>query len=296
VKVEKLQPEITLAVESHDILGEGSIWNAVTQELYWIDIEGGILHIFKPEKNYCQSFSLGQRIGTVVPSDNGNVILALQDGLYEFDPFTQQKVLLVATDYDSSSIRFNDGKCDSVGRLWVGTMHLEILPKVAALYKFERGTLKEMLDKITISNGICWSLDSKTMYYIDTPTSSVQAFDFDLERGLLTNGRVIIETKEEFDPPDGMTIDAEGMLWIGHWKGSCVGRWNPKNGKLISKIEVPAYHVTSCAFGGKDLDTLYITTASIEVSPEQKIQYPLAGCLFQVKPGVKGIKSFFYKK
>ena len=293
--MKKAQAEVTLAFKSHDVLGEGSIWNEVTQELYWIDIEGGVLHIFHPQKNHHQSFSLGQRVGTVVPSDNGKIILALQDGLYEFDPFTQQKKFIASADYDPASMRFNDGKCDPAGRLWVGTMHLGILPKVAALYKVEKGVVVKMLDKITISNGICWTGDGKTMYYIDTPTSSVQAFDFDLAKGLLFNSRVVVETKKEFDPPDGMTIDAEGMLWIGHWKGSCVGRWNPRTGKLISKIEVPAYHVTSCAFGGKDLDTLYITTAKIEVSPEQKIQYPLAGCLFQVKPGVKGVKSFFYK-
>jgi sugar lactone lactonase YvrE len=293
--MKKPHPEVTLAFESHDVLGEGSIWNDVTRELYWIDIEGGILHTFRPENNVHQSFSLGQRIGTVVPSDTGKVVLALQDGLYEFDLSTRQKKLIASGGYDSASMRFNDGKCDPAGRLWVGTMHLDILPKVASLYKLEKGTVTEMLDGITISNGICWSEDGKTMYYIDTPTSSVQAFDFDQAKGLLSNSRVVIETKEEFDPPDGMTIDAEGMLWIGHWKGSCVGRWNPRTGKLISKIEVPAYHVTSCAFGGEELDTLYITTASIEVSPEQKIQYPLAGCLFQVKPGVKGVKPFFYK-
>jgi sugar lactone lactonase YvrE len=291
----KPSTEVTLAFESHDVLGEGAIWNEATQELYWIDIEKGILHILQPEKNYHQSFSLGQRVGTVVPSDNGNIILALQDGLYEFDPSTKEKKRIAMADYDTSSMRFNDGKCDPAGRLWVGTMHLEILPKVASLYKFEKGTLVKMLNEITISNGICWSGDGKTMYYIDTPTSSVQAFDFDLAKGLLSNARTIIETREEFDPPDGMTIDAEGMLWIGHWKGSCVGRWNPHTGKLISKIEVPAYHVTSCAFSGKELDTLYITTASIEVSQEQKTQYPLAGCLFQVKPGVKGVKPFVYK-
>lgn len=293
--MDKRSAEVTLAFESHDVLGEGSIWNDATQELYWIDIEGGVLHIFHPPKNYHQSFSLGQRVGTVVPSDNGKIILALQDGLYEFDPPTQQKKLITSADHDPAFLRFNDGKCDPAGRLWVGTMHLDILPKVASLYKFEKGVLIKVLNEITISNGICWSGDGKTMYYIDTPTSSVQAFDFDVAKGFLSNGRVVVETKEEFDPPDGMTIDAEGMLWIGHWKGSCVGRWNPQTGKLISKIEVPAYHVTSCAFGGKDLDTLYITTASIEVSPEQKMQYPLAGCLFQVKPGVKGVKPFAYK-
>jgi sugar lactone lactonase YvrE len=291
----KLLLKATLAFKSHDALGEGSIWNHITQELYWLDIEGGILHIFKPDESDHQSFSLGQRIGTVVPSDTGKVILALQDGLYEFDPLTQQKRLLHAAEHDPAAMRFNDGKCDPAGRLWVGTMHLNILPEVASLYRFEKGILEKMRSKITISNGICWSGDGKTMYYIDTPTSTVQAFDFDIEKGLLSNGRVIIETKDEFDPPDGMTIDAEGMLWIGHWKGSCVGRWNPQTGKLIAKIEVPAYHVTSCTFGGRDLDTLYITTASIEVSPEQKKQYPLAGCLFQVKPGVKGVKSFVYK-
>ena len=290
-----LSSEVSLACKSHDSLGEGAIWNYKTQQLYWIDIEKGIFHTLHPESNTHHSFSLGQRVGTAVPSENGNIIVALQDGIYEFSLVSHKKKLIAHATHDTLTMRFNDGKCDPSGRLWVGTMHLNILPEVAALFKVDGGNMEKMLNSITISNGICWSLDSKSMYYIDTPTSTIKAFDFDKVGGTISNGRVVILTTGEFDPPDGMTIDEEGMLWIAHWKGGCVGRWNPQTGKLVSKIKVPSYHVTSCAFGGENLDTLYITTASIEVSPEQEREYPLAGCVFKVKPGVKGCPAYFYK-
>lgn len=285
----------TLAYQSQARLGEGSIWNYKTAELYWVDIESGLLHIFNPKSKTEKVSSWEQRISTVVPAEDGMLIVAGQNGLYKFDPIRLEKELLIEPPHDSSIMRFNDGKCDPSGRLWLGSMHLDTISKLSALYKVEKMKFAQMLSGITISNGICWSPDSRTMYYIDTPTHEVKAFDFDQVSGSISNMRVIIEMKDELSSPDGMTIDAEGMLWIAHWHGACVTRWDPQSSKMLCKVEVPAYNVTSCAFGGENLDTLYITSAREEMTEEQKLKFPLAGSLFEIKPGVKGVRCFFFK-
>ncbi|HEY4654146.1 MAG TPA: SMP-30/gluconolactonase/LRE family protein [Cyclobacteriaceae bacterium] len=276
-------------------LGEGAIWNQRTSELWWVDIEQGIFYTYNPETGVEQSFAMDQRIGTVVPSKNGNAIVALQDGIYEYNLVTRTKALIVSPEDPARGNRFNDGKCDSLGRLWAGTLNLEDKEGVAALYRIESsGKASRMLSNVSCSNGICWSHDNKTMYYIDTPTGMVQAFDFDLSEGTISNGRIAIRIPREMGLPDGMTIDARGMLWIALWNGSCVTQWEPGSGRLLSRISVPAFNVTSCAFGGKDLDTLYITSASVDTPPGEKEKFPLAGSLFKAVPGVSGVPSFFF--
>lgn len=286
---------VQIAIRKQSDLGEGAVWNQKTGQLYWVDIERGIFYAYDPVREVEKDYQMGQRIGTVVPARNGNVIVALQDGVYEFDMTSQRKTLLASPESPKLGNRFNDGKCDPAGRLWVGTLNIEGQKEIAALYRIEpSGEASLMLDGITVSNGVCWSLDWKTMYYIDSPTGVVQAFDYDVRSGNISHGRVAVQVPAELGFPDGMTIDETGNLWIAHWMGSCVAQWDPGNGKLIRKIPVPALNVTSCAFGGDHLDTLYITTASIDMPPGGKEKYPLAGSLFKVVPGVRGIPAFFF--
>jgi sugar lactone lactonase YvrE len=202
-------------------------------------------------------------------------------------------ILLVSPEKELTRNRFNDGKCDPAGRFWVGSMG----PRYqASLYRITaNGTCDKMVDSVTISNGIVWTADKKTMYYIDTNTGEVRAFDYDNSTGDIANSRVVIKFPSGIGMPDGMSIDAEGMLWIAHWGGYCVGRWNPATGKMIAKIEVPAPNVTSCAFSGKNLDVLYITTASTGMSANDLIKYPDSGKLFVANPGVKGVKANLFK-
>ena len=157
------------------------------------------------------------------------------------------------------------------------------------------GILTEVLDSISTSNGIIWSLDSTKMYYVDTRSSNVRQFSFNEQDGSLKDEKVIIDIPDSLGYPDGMTIDLEGKLWIAHWGGFGVYRYDPENGKLLQKIEVPAKNVTSCAFGGKNLDILFITTASIGLSEEEYNQQPDAGKLFSIKTGIKGISANFVK-
>ena len=276
-------------------LGEGAFWNHKTQELYWVDIEDQMLHIYNPQTKTNRSLPTPSKIGTVVPKNTNETIVALQDGIYTMNLKSGDVVLLSDIESGLTENRFNDGKCDPSGRLWVGSMALNMQSYRANLYMVDTtGNAQLKIDSVTISNGIAWSSDQKTMYYIDTPTGMIRAFDFDNEIGAISNERVVVTVPDSMGFPDGMAIDSDDMLWVGMWNGNAVIRYNPQTGKVISKIEVPAHNVTACAFGGKNLDTLYITTASIDMTEEEKAAYPLAGSLFKADPGVKGVKSVFF--
>ena len=299
--------EVKSILDTQCQLGEGAIWNSETQQLYFIDIEGKNLFVYEegtqisavsPRNQKFIKYHVGERIGTVVPTNDPNqVIIPLQNGIFEFDLTSRKKTLFSNPEEHIESNRMNDGKCDPAGRLWVGSMHLEQAKGAASLYKIEPdGTHEKMIDSVTISNGIVWSLDEKTMYYIDTPTGKVQAFDYEKATGNISNGRTACVIPESLGYPDGMTIDAEGMLWIALWNGNAVTRWNPTTGKMIQKIEVPAHNVSSCAFGGENLETLFITSARVDMTEEELEKMPLSGNVFAVKPGVRGVKAFHFDK
>ncbi|SFZ92989.1 Sugar lactone lactonase YvrE [Flaviramulus basaltis] len=294
--VNELKNKAILEFDIKAQLGEGAIWNHESQELYFIDIEGMKVHIYNPKTKTNRSINTPSRIGTIVPIDSEKSLVALQDGIYTLNINTGEFTLLSDVESEITSNRFNDGKCDPSGRFWVGSMELNTKPYAANLYMINaKGDTTLKLDSISISNGIVWSNDKKTMYYIDTPTQEIKAYDYEDSTGNITNQRIAVKIADSLGNPDGMTIDEEGMLWVGMWSGSSVTRFNPNTGKMISQIKVPAANVTSCAFGGKNLDTLFITSAALYMSEENQEKYPHAGGLFKVVPGVKGIKSDFFK-
>lgn len=288
------QPKLILDAKAQ--LGEGALWHEGAQRLYWVDIEGKKLHLYDPATHQDREIPVGERIGTVVPTQEGNALVALQNGIHLLN-LDSEKLSLVANPLEGTpNIRFNDGKCDPAGRFWVGSMDLDEKKNVAALYRINHdGSVKKMLGDITISNGIVWSADKKTMYYIDSPTHKVMAYDYDDASGDLSNPRVAVQVPQEAGSPDGMAIDAEDKLWIAHWGGSSVVCWNPHNGEMMRRIELPAPHVTSCAFGGENLETLYMTTARQGLDSDQLEQYPLSGGLFMIKPGVQGVPAHFFQ-
>ncbi|MCW5912641.1 MAG: SMP-30/gluconolactonase/LRE family protein [Cyclobacteriaceae bacterium] len=291
-------PDIAASLEWEGtaILGEGAIWHPTENKLYWVDIEGKQLHIYDPSTKSNRSFLVGARIGTVVPVQKGGVLVALQTGIHKLD-MGSGRLSFVVNPLPDSAMRFNDGKCDPSGRFWVGTLALDARKKAASLYRMDADNkVHTMLDSVTISNGIVWTADRKTMYYNDTPTLTVQAFDYDDSTGKISNRRIAVKIPPGMGVPDGMTIDAEGKLWIALWGGYAVGRFDPATGQLLRKITVPAPHVTSCAFGGKNLETLYITTARAWVQPDKLAAFPLSGSLFSVKPGVKGVPASLFQQ
>ena len=284
-----------LAYKSEAILGEGAFWDHKNNRLFWVDIEAKKVHIYSPEKRENRSFNLPSRVGTVVPMTQSKIVVALEDGVYLLDIDTGRLNSLARIEADSAQNRLNDGKCDANGNLWVGSMNLKGQSPSGALYKVSSNRhLTRMLDSITISNGIVWTEDNLTMYYIDTPTQQIKAYDFNSKTSTISNGRVVVNVDPELGHPDGMAIDKEGKLWVGMWNGSCVARFDPLSGQLMSTIQVPALNVTSCTFGGDDLKTLYITTARTGMTTDELEKFPLSGSLFKVKPGVEGQKLNYF--
>lgn len=276
-------------------LGEGAFWNHKTQEFYWVDILGKELHIYNPATKVDRFLPTPSRIGTVVPQSDSTAVVALDDGVYMMNTKTGAITALSEVEKEMTVNRFNDGKCDPNGNLWVGSMHLEESQPLGSVYKISStGETTKMIDSVTISNGIVWTKDATTMYYIDTPSAEIKAFDYDKETATISNQRTAVKVPVTLGFPDGMAIDEEDMLWVGLWNGNSVARFDPNTGKLISKIEVPAHNVTACAFGGPNLDKLYITTASVDMTKEENAKYPMAGSVFVANPGVKGVKSDFF--
>jgi sugar lactone lactonase YvrE len=288
---------VELVLDAKARLGEGAVWDADRQLLYWVDIEGYAVHAFDPATGRDQSFALGDSVGTVVPRAKGGVALTLGRAFATLDLETRRLSVLVEPGEEKArrGNRFNDGKCDPRGRFWAGTMAVSEATAAGALYRLDPvGSVHRMLEGVSISNGIVWSLDRDLMYYIDTPTREVAVFDYDDPTGAIANRRVAARFPAGHGWPDGMTMDAEGLLWVAEWDGGCVSRWDPATGKLARRIKIPVSRVTSCAFGGPDLEELYVTTAWSRLDPDRRRAQPQAGGLFRLRPGVKGVPAFSF--
>lgn len=276
---------------SQCILGESPLWHAARKCCFWVDIENGVLYEYNWTQQTTRNWKFNYRLTLVLQGKDDQLTLALDAKIASFDLETEKLKWLVDIETDSE-IRCNDGAPDTLGRLWVGTMHLEHKNEAGALYCIDPDLkVHKKLNNITISNGIAWSLDNKRLYYIDSPTQAVQSFIFEEKTGKIIFEKNVISIPNEMGSPDGMSIDEEGMLWIAHWGGFGLYRWNPRNGELISKIEVPVPQVSSCAFVGENLDYLLITTARENMKEEELKKYPESGDVFLAKTAVKGVLS-----
>jgi len=279
------------------ILGEGPIWCEQWNALLWIDIKDQKLFRYQPSKRQnSQVCSFNQSIGAVTPTKSGKLLVALKNQLYKFEPRDKQLEEFCQSFEFSEDIRFNDGKADPYGNFLVGTLHLKGEDNQAALYAIDKhGTVKMLLKDLSLSNGLTWSADKKTFYYIDTPTKTVKAYDYDEQNIALSNPRVVVTFADDEGWPDGMTIDEKGMLWIAHWDGSCVSRWDPDNQEQLMKIDLPCANVTSVCFGDDDYKTLYITTAREGLTNEQLQTQPLAGSIFKWRSPVAGLPTNLFE-
>lgn len=292
------QVKCTVAVDSITQVGESPIWDYKYNRLLWIDTQGS-LFIYTPNDGKNIEIKLDRMIGTVIPYKKDTVLVGLQDGIYEISLISRELKFISDPEGRDAGNRYNDGKCDAEGRLWIGTMDKDCTPKKAGFFVIDtNGIGRRVLSDITItiSNGVIWSVDNKKMYYQDTPTRNISAFDFDIEKGVISNRQEIIHLPDTLGTPDGNTIDEEGMIWVANWDAACVTRWNPKTGELLQRIDVPALNVTAVAFGGENLEDLYITTASLYMPEDKAKNYPEAGKLFVVKPGVKGVRCNYWKQ
>ena len=279
-----------VVLKSSAQLGEGSIWDSREKCLWWVDITAGRVLRFDPVSGENLTCEVGQMVGTVVTRENGGLLLGVEKGIATLDFESGRLDLVSQPEADKPTNRFNDGKCDPAGRFWAGTLSLTGETKAGSLYVYDAsGRVRRMVDNVTTSNGITWSHDRSTMYYIDTRTREVWAYDYDLETGDIVNRRTIIEVSPDLGSPDGMTIDGEGMLWVAHWGGWAVNRWDPGTGLRLDSVKVSAECVTSCAFGGDDLKTLYITTAG--GGEGGKPDQPDAGHLFAWDSPIPGVEA-----
>ena len=256
------------------VLGEGPLWHQ--SQLWWVDIERREIHAFDPAQTADRLWTLPDTVGFIVPRMAGGFLIGLGAKVVEWDPEHGIGRTVANPEGDSSSNRFNDAKCDPHGRLWAGTMSLSEQPNCGNLYRIDPDDFQtsRMIANVSISNGLAWSPEGSTMYYIDSTTRRVDAFDF--HAGKISNRRCVIELAEGF--PDGMCSDRDGNLWIALWGGWAVVCHDPKTGERIAKIELPVEAVTSCCFDDKG--GLFITTASRDLDAKGRELQPLAGGLF----------------
>jgi len=284
---ERDRPELVLDARAD--LGEGPSWQPAARRLIWVDINTGTVHRFDPSSGEDERFDAGQPVGAAVPASDGRLVLAVSDGFAFLDPNTGTLERIADVEADRPETMMNDGKCDPGGRFWAGTKDAEDSRSVGALYRLGAdGSPARVLTGVAISNGLGWSPDGTTVYFIDSPTQRVDVFDFELQSGEVANRRTLVEIPKEWGVPDGMTVDEEGFLWVAFWGGSAVRRFDP-NGEVVSVVEFPVAQVTSCAFGGDDLEDLYVTSARNGLSERDLRKQPLAGGLFRFGPGVRGL-------
>ena len=286
--------ECVLEVQSQ--LGEGPSWLPRRRQLLWVDIEKSRIHLFDPARRENQTFEIGSHVGCAVPGTDGNVFFAGAKGFGHLDLGSGRVSWITHPEAHLPGNRFNDGKADPAGRFWAGSLSYAEKEPIGALYVLdEHRVARTVVPGVTISNGLGWSPDHRTLYYIDTPTMRVDAFDFDPATSAITNSRTVIRIPEGIGYPDGLTLDREGMIWIGMWDGWSVTRWDPKSGRQLARIPLPVARVTACCFGGENLDELYLTTASTRLDAASLAKQPLAGSLFRARPGVQGFAPFEYR-
>lgn len=274
-------------VSSACTLGEGPVW--YERSFWWVDIEEKRLHHWVPGTDIVETHDFPERIGFAVPARDGTWRIGLQSGIHAFDPGSGEVRMLHDPEPERPHNRFNDGKCDPQGRLWAGTMSTRGEMETGALYRISGGLCVRMVAPVTISNGLAWDMAKNAFYYIDSPTRKVSAYDYNPETGDIANHRVLWSAPEGWGSPDGMTIDTAGNLWVAFYGGYGVACIDTESAKVVEKLEVPAPNVTSCAFGGENLDILFMTTARAGMKADQLVSYPLAGNIFAVRPGVRGL-------
>ncbi|QDZ11898.1 SMP-30/gluconolactonase/LRE family protein [Devosia ginsengisoli] len=292
--------EVSTAVACRNVLGEGTYWDARRGRLWWLDVPlPSRLFCLDPASGDVQSYDMPEMITAVrAKKDGTGLIVACHSGISSFDYATGKLTHLLNPEPQLPYNRSNDAGTDARGRFWFGTMQNNIQPNGAGidliagagtLYRLDPDlTLTPFETGIWVSNTVCWSPDNRTMYFCDTASGVISAYDFDLDDGVVTNKRAFAE----FDrgAPDGSCVDAEGYLWNARWDGGCVVRFNPR-GEVDKVIDLPVAKVTSCAFAGPDLDQLYITTASYGMSEAERAAAPDAGNLFICHPGVRGQRT-----
>lgn len=282
--------EISVVKESCSQLGEGPHWDETTQRLIWVDILGHSVHLLDTVTGKDVKYHFDGPVGAAVPRKRGgSLLVAVNRDFIFLDLETEQKEVVASVDKDKPENRFNDGKCDPAGRFWAGTMGPEerpvcVKPHQGSLFSLDCNmAVRSLVDKLSISNGIAWTPDKKTLYHVDSFENKIDAFDYDELSGVISNRRNVIVVDHSLGAPDGMTIDEDGMLWVAMYNGWKVAKFNPCSGEYLTHVDLPIAKVTSCCWAGTNYDELLVTSESARLTPEEKQQQPLAGSIFRVK-------------
>ena len=283
------------------LLGESPLWHPDEAALYWCDIPGRALHRWEPAHARHSTWVLESEPGCIAPLPGGDLLVAMRDGLWRFDPSSGRRRRLAPAPYDPKQERFNDGRADPQGRFWVGTIYEPRTAALAALYRWSAGRLQRMAGEVTVSNGLAFSPDGRTMYWSDTPSHRTFALDFDGSDGTLSRQRVLAEFPLKAPGPDlagyggrpdGAAVDVEGAYWVAMYEGQRLLRLSPA-GDVLREVPLPVRCPTMPCFGGADLRTLYITTARAGRPAAELAAQPLAGCVLAMALDVPGLPVNF---
>jgi L-arabinonolactonase len=274
-------PDIAVACDAANRLGEGPMWNQAERALYWIDALGPALHRLDASGRHAR-WPLHEAIGSFVFRRQGGLVGAFKSGFSTIDLASGACAAMIDPEPDRPTNALNDGKCDRRGRYWCGSRAGDLVSPVGALFRLDPDwRCRKMDDGFAVSNGIAWSPDDSTMYFSDSPSGSIFAYEFDLDDGEICNRRLFASTTALGGLPDGATVDAEGCYWSALFGGGAVARFDPK-GRLVTTVRLPVKNPTMCTFGSDRLDVLYVTSARALMSNAELASQPLAGALFAI--------------
>jgi sugar lactone lactonase YvrE len=289
-----VKPEITVVAPIRNRLGEGPMWNACEQALYWVDALAPAIHRLD-DSAALSTWPMPRLIGSFVFRKGGGLIGALKNGFCAIDLASGAVHEIVDPEPDRPGNMLNDGKCDRRGRYWCGSRDGALTNPTGRLFRLDPDLSCRAMDEgFIVSNGIAWSADDRTMYFADSRAETVFAYDFDVDEGAMRNRRMFFSTQEIEGRCDGATVDAEGFYWCAFVHGGAIARIDPK-GRLERLIPMPVKHVTMCSFGGPALDVLYVTSAALMLPDAERAAQPLAGALFAIHGlGVRGLPEPFF--
>jgi sugar lactone lactonase YvrE len=280
-----------LVLDARAELGEGIVWDAALSRLVWVDIMRGRVHRFDPASAVSEVCEIGQPVGTAAPAADGSLIVATPEGFARLEFGSARLTSLAAVEADVPGNRMNDGACDPAGRFWAGTMALDEQPGAGSLYRIDPdGQVTLMVPGVTISNGLAWSGDASRMFYVDSPTQRIDVFDFDLATGAIANRRPFASIAAKDGIPDGLTIDADDGVWVALWGGGRLHRYG-RDGALDRVVRLPVTYPTRCAFGGLELDELFVTSAWMPMTADERAAEPHAGGIYRLRPGIRGRRA-----
>lgn len=287
--------DVRVAVDVRAEIGECPRWHPREQRLYWVDIHAPSISRFDPASGALQTWPMPEKIGCFSFRESGGLIAGLQSGIFLVDLDEEPRLTRVfAYETDNPQLRFNDGRCDPGGRFWAGGMVESMDKRVASLFRYDPdGTCTRMMDKLICSNGLAFSADGRTMYHSDSRQDYVWAWDFDVATGAIANQRVFLRIDVQEGRPDGAAVDREGCYWLCHIGAWRLARYTPE-GIVDRVIGLPVQRPTMCAFGGPDLKTLYVTSATYPLAAPDLRKQPLAGAILAIDVDVPGLPEPFF--